>query len=243
LIASLGFAASFTSNILHADENNSSTINAQTNAVIKSTSGAYNNLSAGVLNFNGPSGAAEWSAENLTISNAGQVYLVRANLGVIGDVTNTGTFQINALGGIVQVDGHFTTSGTAGVVNILGGGMELIGDGDPMTSGYVPANFTNNSTASNGVVIANNRYLIADTITNANGSTISSNGRLEGRTAIVNNGTINSDAATSILKGNITNNYILNARGVIEGNVTNTTGQVVNVKGNLSQTGNLTMVT
>ncbi|MFO0939578.1 MAG: autotransporter-associated beta strand repeat-containing protein [Pirellulales bacterium] len=241
LLAGLGLASSvaFTDCLQAQDVNNSSTKNLQTNAV-ESAVGDYNNLSAGVLNFNGPSGAAEWSAGSLIITNAGQVNLVRANLGIIGDVTNTGTFQINALGGIVQVDGHFTVSGTSGVVNILGGGMELIGDGDPQTSGYVPANFTNESTASNGVVIAGSRYLVADTITNANGSTISSNGRIEGRTAIINNGTINSNASTSILKGNITNNYILNASGAIEGNLTNAAGQLTTVTGNLAQTGNLT---
>ncbi len=238
LLAGLGLAGSFASTacLLAQDVNNNSTKNLQTNAV-ESAASDYNNLSAGVLNFNGPSGAAEWSAGSLTITNAGQVSLVRANLGIIGDVTNTGTFQINALGGIVQVDGHFTNSGTAGVVNILGGGMELIGDGDPQTAGYVPADFTNNSTAANGVVIGNNRYLVADTITNASGATFSSNGRIEGRTVIVNNGTINSNAATSILKGAITNNGTINAQGSVEGNVTNAASKSFSLNGNLAQTG------
>ncbi len=43
-----------------------------------------------------------------------------------------------------------------------------------------------------------------------------------------------------MLKGNVTNNYILNARGAIDGNLTNAAGQLTTVKGNLAQTGNLT---
>ncbi len=236
LFASLGVASSlaFPECLYAQDVNNSLTKNLQTNAV-ESAVGAYNNLSTGVLNFNGPSGAAEWSAGNLVVSNAGQVNLIRANLGIIGDVTNSGQFYIAPLGGIVQVDGHFTTSGANGAVIISGGGMELIGD-----LGGGTANFTNNSTALNGTVVSANRYLAADTITNASGGTMTNWGRLEGRDAIVNNGTLTSDAATSILKGNVTNNYILNARGSIDGNLTNTAGQLTTVKGNLIQAGNLT---
>ncbi len=129
LIAGFGFVSNFASlSFLYAqDINNSQTRNLQTNAV-ESAVGAYNNLSAGVLNFNGPSGAAEWSSGSLAISNAGQVNLVRANLGIIGEVTNTGQFYIAPLAGIVQVDGHFTTSGANGAVIIAGGGMGLAQD-------------------------------------------------------------------------------------------------------------------
>jgi fibronectin-binding autotransporter adhesin len=236
LLASLGLASNFTSpSYLYAQNvNNSSTKSLQTNAV-ENAAGAYNNLSSGILNFNGPSGAAEWSSNTLTINNAGHVNLVRANLGIIGDVTNTGQFYIAPQGGIVQVDGNFTVSGSSGAVIIQGGGMELIGDLDG-----TEANFTNNSTALNGTVVGASRYLVADRITNASGGVMTNSGRLEGRVAIVNNGTINSDTATSVLKGNVTNNYILNARGSIDGNLTNSAGQVTNVKGNLAQTGNLT---
>jgi fibronectin-binding autotransporter adhesin len=236
LIASLGLASNLnSSSYLYAqDVNNHTTVPVVTNGRVNAA-GAYNNHSDGVLNFNGPSGAAEWSSDTSTINNAGLVNLVRANLGIIGDVTNTGQFYIAPQGSIVQVDGNFTVSGSSGAVIIHGGGMELIGDLDG-----TEANFTNNSTALNGTVVGASKYLVADRITNGSGGVMTNAGRLEGRIAIVNNGTINSDAATSILKGNVTNNYILNARGVIEGNVTNTTGQAVNVKGNLSQTGNLT---
>ncbi len=187
LIDGLGMASNFASPsyLYSQDVNNSTTKNLQTNGV-ENAAGAYNNLSTGVLNFNGPSGAAEWSSNTLTITNAGYVNLVRANLGIIGDVTNTGQFYIAPQGGIVQVDGHFTVSGSTGAVIIHGGGMELIGDLDG-----TPANFTNNSTALNGTVIGANRYLTADTITNASGGVMTSAGRLEGRVAIVNNGTIN----------------------------------------------------
>ena len=216
------------------DVNNSSNLVLQTNAVL-SASGAYNNLSAGVLNFNGPSGAAEWSSGTLSINNAGTVYLVRANLGMIGDVNNSGTIQIASQGGIIQVDGNFTNSGTNGVLLIGGGGVELIGDLD----GSV-ADFTNNSTAATGVAIGTNRYLVADTVTNGSGATISSAGRLEGRNAIINNGTIQSNAATSFLKGNITNNGSIEARASVEGNVTNAASRSFVVTGNLAQTGNFT---
>ncbi len=236
LIAGLGMASNLASPsyLYGQDVNNSTTKVLQTNAV-ESAAGAYNNLSTGVLNFNGPSGAAEWSSGSLSINNAGFVNLVRANLGIIGDVTNTGQFYIASQGGIVQVDGNFTVSGSSGAVIIQGGGMELIGDLDG-----TPANFTNNSSALNGTVISAGKYLSADTITNASGGTMTNWGRLEGRTGIINNGTLTSDAATSILKGNVTNNYILNARGAIDGNLTNAAGQVTTVKGNLAQTGNLT---
>lgn len=233
LIAGLGFAgiAFSPSSLLAQDTNNSSTLNLQTNAVL-SSSGTYNNLSTGVINFNGPSGAAEWSATDLAINNAGSVNLYRANLGIIGDVTNSGSFQIANLGGIVQVDGHFTNSGTTGSLQILGGGMELIGD-----FGSGVANFTNNSTAATGVAISANRYLIADTITNASGATIANSGRLEGRTAIINNGTLNSNTATSSLVGNITNQGTLQARGSVQGNVTNAATHSFTVTGNLEQSG------
>ena len=233
LIASLGLAASLASpsRLAAQDTDNSITRNFQTNAVVTS-SGAYNNLSNGVLNFNGPSGAAEWSSGTLEINNAGSVNLYRANLGIIGDVSNTGTFQIANLGGIVQVDGNFTNSGTNGVVQIYGGGMELIGD-----FGSTTADFTNSSTAATGVTINANRYLVADTITNDSGATISNSGRLEGRTQIVNDGTILSNASTSILQGTITNNGVIEARGAVNGNVTNNASKTFTVTGDLSQTG------
>ncbi len=67
--------------------------------------------------------------------------MTRADLGIIGDLTNTGQFHIAPLGGIVQVDGYFVISGAGGFVLIAGGGMELIGD-----LGGGTANFTNNAT-------------------------------------------------------------------------------------------------
>ena len=237
LIAGLGLVSSFAlpSFSLASDVNNSATKTIQTNGIETAATGTYNNLSTGVLNFNGPSGAAEWSAQSLVINNAGQVNLARADLGIIGDVTNTGQFHIASLGGIVQVDGHFTNSGAGGFVLVNGRGMELIGD-----LGGGTANFTNSATNATGLSIAANSYLSADTITNSSGATINNLGRLEGRDAIINSGTLNSDGATSLLKGNVTNNYILNARGGIEGNLTNAAGQLTTVKGNLAQTGNLT---
>lgn len=235
LLTGLGLTVSSATVHLHAqDVNNSSTKALQTNAV-ENAAGAYNNLSAGVLNFNGPSGAAEWSSNTLTITNAGYVNLVRANLGIIGDVTNTGQFYIAPQGGIVQVDGNFTVSGSSGAVLISGGGMELIGDLDG-----TPANYTNNSTAANGTVIGASRYLTADTITNSSGGIITSGGRLEGRVAIINNGTIESNTATSVLKGVVVNNGTINAQGGVEGNVSNAANKNFNVTGNLAQTGNMT---
>lgn len=236
LIAGLGIVASnsLCCDVYAQDVYNAGTKSLQTNA-IENANGDYNNLSTGVLNFNGPSGAAQWSAQSLVINNEGAVNLYRADLGIIGDVTNTGSFQIANLGGIVQVDGHFTNSGTTGVVQLNGGGMELIGD-----FGTGTADFTNSSTAATGVTIGANRFLVADTIENAIGATMSSAGRIEGRNAIVNYGTIRSNAATSVLKGTITNNGTIEARGTVEGNVTNSASTTFAVTGNLAQTGDFT---
>ncbi len=236
LFAGLGLVGTNLSTVdIHAqDVNNSATKNLQTNAV-ENAVGGYNNLSTGVLNFNGPSGSAQWSAGNLVINNAGSVNLFRAGLGIIGDVSNTGSFQIANLGGIVQVDGNFTNSGSTGAVQINGGGMELIGD-----FGTGTADFTNNSTATTGLFIGGNRYLAADTITNGSGATMLSSGRIEGRIAIINNGTVLSNASTSALKGSVLNNGTIEARGIVEGNVTNSASHAFTVTGDLSQTGNFT---
>lgn len=235
VVASLGLATSvaLTASLHAQDVNNSTTKSFGTNAV-EHADGDYNNLSTGTLNFNGPSGAAAWSSSTLVITNAGTVNLFRANLGIDGNVSNTGIFQIASNGGIIQVGGNFTSSGSAAEVQINGGGMELIAD-----PGYF-SDFTNSSTAATGVTISGTRYLVADTITNDAGATISNSGRLEGRTEIVNDGTIRSNAATSILKGTITNNGTIEARGSVEGNVTNTASKTFTVTGNLAQTGDLT---
>ena len=238
LVASLGLAASVALTApLHAqDVNNSTTKNFSTNAV-EHADGDYNNLATGTLNFNGPSGAAEWSSSTSVITNAGTVNLFRANLGMAGDVLNTGTIQIAAANnlGIIQVGGNFTNSGTAGVVQIYGGGMELIGD-----NSSDPADFTNSSTAETGVTIGATRFLVADTITNDSGATISNAGRLEGRTEIVNDGTIKSNFSSSILKGTVTNNGTIEARGSVDGNVTNNASKSFTVTGALNQTGDFT---
>lgn len=233
LIAGFGLASNIASpsHLYAQDVNNSSTKNIGFNAV-ESAVGAYNNLSTGVLNFNGPSGSHLWNSGSSTLTNAGTVNLNRADLGIGGNVTNTGTFKIAPLGGIVEVAGNFTSSGTSGVVQIYGGGMQLVG-----VNGAV-ADFTNDSTDADGVTIGANRFLVADTITNGTGATMSSTGRIEGRTEIINNGTILSNAATSILRaGTITNNGTIEARGSVDGNVTNTASNSFSVTGNLIQTG------
>ena len=125
--------------------------------------------------------------------------------------------------------GTLSAPARVGFVLIAGGGMELIGD-----LGGGTANFTNNATNATGLSINTNRFLVADTITNGSGAYINNLGRLEGRDAIINNGTINSNAATSILKGIVTNNGTINAQGAVDGNVTNAATSAFNVKGNLA---------
>ena len=233
LITGIGFASNIASSsyLCAQDVNNSATKAIGFNGV-ESAVGAYNNLSTGVLNFNGPSGSHLWNSGSSTITNAGTVNLNRADLGIGGNVTNTGTFKIAPLGGIVEVGGNFTSSGTSGVVQIYGGGMQLVG-----VNGAV-ADFTNNSTDADGVTIGANRFLVADTITNGTGATMTSSGSIEGRTEIINNGTILSNAATSILKaGTITNNGTIEAHGSVDGNVTNAASKSFTVTGNLAQTG------
>jgi uncharacterized protein with beta-barrel porin domain len=145
-----------------------------------------------------------------------------ASTSVVGSIFNN-QGGVNAQGqitGIINNEGGFSVTGTltggAGLAN-LPGGFFVVGGGDA-TLGQV----TNGGTDVATIQVSAGRTLTATSVTNTGPGIINNFGTLTAPT-IVNNqsATLNTNAATSVVNGNLTNNGIVNAAGQINGAIVN----------------------
>jgi fibronectin-binding autotransporter adhesin len=206
------------------DVNNTTTVNVITNGGVSAV-GNYNNTATGTINFNGPNGASPFVAGGGSITNAGNINVNFADVGITGNITNqsSGKFTLGLDAGSVGVNGNWINNG-ASQLQLNGGSVLVRGD------------LTNNSTSTLGIDINSGRSLTADNITNSSGSTIVSAGTINISTrtttgVLTNAGTLTS---TGTLNGKLINNGTVNAEGSKLGTTTNSATKNFNVTGSLT---------
>jgi hypothetical protein len=191
--------------------NNAAVIDVATNGNVIDA-GNINNLAAGVINFNGPGGIASLSSGASVINNAGKINLVAGDVTVIGNVTNSGAglFSV-AGGGVAFVAGDILNTGTS-QIDVQNGILNPMGK------------LTNQSTNAAGVNIASGALVSAANVSNALGSTIVNKGTLTSTGAPIQNaGALNTNTATSVINGGLTNTPtgVVKAAGQVNGVIVN----------------------
>jgi uncharacterized protein with beta-barrel porin domain len=186
------------------------------------------NLGAGALTFAGgtlETTASFSSARNITVNTSGTFQTdagvtttlsgVIANGVGAGSLTKTGT-------GVLTLSGANTYTGTttvsAGTLQIAAGGgitSNVTNNATFTNAGTVTGSLTNTGTASNTGTISNGLANTAGTTTN--GATINGG-------ATVSGGTLNTNTATSIVNGGLTNAGTVNAAGIVNGPIANNAG-------------------
>jgi uncharacterized protein with beta-barrel porin domain len=235
-------SATNVSNSAGAFIQNSGTLTATTGPVVNA--GTLNNLLSTSIVNGGLSNTAGTTANTGTINGGvtvtgGTLNSNTATSIVNGGLTNSATVNAqNQVNGAIinQGAGIFTVSGTlAGNNNAFDNNdtARLIVSGGDFTGINRLDNFSTNAT---GISIAAGRTLSANSGNNNPGATISNAGTLTVLGGLANffGATLNTDAATSIVNGGLTNSGTVNARNQINGAISNNRTGTITITGNLA---------
>ena len=206
------------------------------NGVI-SGSGAFQQTGTGTTVLAGANtynGGTTISAGTLQLGNGGTTG------SIVGNVLDNGAFAINhsdafAFGNVISGSGAFLQIGT-GTTTLTGAntytGPTIVAAGTLAISatGSITSNVTNNATFNNagtvtGSLTNNGTATNSGTITNglinaAAAGTATNTGTINGG-VIVGGGTLNTNAATSVVNGGLGNLATVNAAGAVNGAITN----------------------